>query len=188
MKNVLQFRTASAEIKIQIPDVLRSLAKVRLEKSQELKETFTIIVEICKYLLNDNEPLVKEKTLEAFDEFVHNVSQLETFALYLKNETKLQEELSKYLRKNRCNIFEYNELCKKRKGVSFMHRCDVNTGKSFEPQRKKLKTTSDININIVLERMGNDGGLVIDYFRSNVPSDDHRNKLLKIIETINKVL
>lgn len=141
-------------------------------------------------LLKDNNPLVRQAALEAFDYFAHNTSHEVILPAIVAGDAKLQEEISEFLQKITQNSQDFTskqQYLQAQRSVALKHVCyESNT--CLEPQEKKKKLTNDINIDVIVQRMKYDCDSLVEYSANGGETENISADISSIIYKLQSVV
>lgn len=173
-----------------IAKILKCFSNLTIKDISEKNAILKTVENLFQLILNDKNPIVKQRSLETFNYFAHTTTHVEILTQIVGSNENLQDEVSNFLRRFiKKNNKISNEYFKNQNIVRFEHRCEVVT-RCVEPQKKKVKLSTDqsINIDLVLQRLYTEVDTILEFYKNNAITDNHREKLIKIISQLNNVI
>jgi hypothetical protein len=198
----------SSVLRLRVVTVLNRLASMVVEPTSDQIKVFQHIALLFSTLLEDENQLVQQMTLEAFTYFAHVNCHESILAMSVKNSVNIQQKTRRYLQKLPTeepdnSFLSYDSYIKCQSEVQFSHSCktsvrvcesivksklipepefhvsdETETGDHL-PKRPKLAVTEDSIIKAV-ERLKNDSSLVVKYCEDNSLPMETKQDILQI--------
>ncbi|KDR20530.1 uncharacterized protein C1orf112 homolog [Zootermopsis nevadensis] len=198
----------SSVLRLKVVTVLKRLANLVVEPTPDQIKVFQLIAGLFSTLLQDENHLVQQMTLEVFTYFAHVNSHESILALSVKKSVNLQQKTRRYLQKLPTkepdkNFLSYESYIKRQSQAQFSHRCtssvqaheDVANSKLTSrtefrasdegdtgnrlPKRPKLMIAEDSVIKVI-ERLKNDASTVVKYCEDNSLPAETKQDILQI--------